>query len=93
MAGTTQFGSTVGPISNTAIQGFVDATGVERAGGAAWVADNVKLTRTFVSTIFTTERVFGGDNVRIAHLGVYPVEGGQNALPVFINHFINQGIL
>lgn len=90
---TTQFGSTVGPI-DTAIQGFVDATSVEHAGGAAWVSSNARLTRTFVSTIFTTERVYGGNNVRIAHLGVYPVEGGpSSALPIFINHLTNQGLL
>lgn len=88
---TTQFGSTVGPI-DTAIQGFVDATGVEHAGGAAWVTNNTRITRTFVSTIFRTERVYGGLNVRIAHLGVYPVEGGT-VLPIFFNHYKQQGMM
>lgn len=74
---STQFGATIGPDTTVSGGVFYDASGVERLSEADWVANNVRVSRTFSSTVFITRTVSSAGTKLLAHIGVYPVGGGD----------------
>ncbi|MCP5244869.1 MAG: hypothetical protein H6937_02415 [Burkholderiales bacterium] len=74
---------------------FVDATDVVRTTPADWVSNNASTTKTFSSTKMLVTIPTGANYRQIAHLYVEYVGGGGggSSLPVFKNHYSQQGIM
>ena len=79
---TTQFGSTIGLDASVGGGEFLRCDSYSTYIGCKLGCNHTMVTRTFASTLFRLE-FQGGSNTKLAaHIGIYPVGGGDTLLTV-----------